>query len=439
MTNTFPKKGWALLGYTPNAWAYDNVHQCIARFGAFCTCRQCGKTETMAMEIHEGMTRPVDPIFGPPLVGVLSYDYDHAEMSVMKWVDRLKQADITYKLNQNKHTILLDANGAVLRWLSADDPYSPAGYAWSKFLIDEAQKVPDEVWNKLRPGLDVRLANLRAFGTPDVIPEQTWFEGLFLRGQDENETNYASFTLPCYLNRWMLPETVIEARETMTADEFKMLYLGQWITPSNRVFNSDAVDACFTAEYESKPQEGHTYIMGLDIGQMHDYTVAYIGDVETTKIVAGLRFTGKFYPDAERELLALHKHWNVNAVLMEANGPGKPLADYMRASGVAVNDVHIASKKKGEVIQTLARDIEHTRIGLPPDPQLKRELKAYSRKVSERGIIVYTAPTNFFDDCVMAAAYTAYLMRFPGTARTSSYATFGSTNKVLATAGRRIA
>lgn len=374
------------------------------------------------MEIHDALTKPAHPEFGPPFVGVLSFDFPHALIPIDRYMEALKKAGIPVaSQNMNEHWLKLE-NGATLRWFSADDEYTVAGYTYSAFFIDEAQKVPDPVWHKLRPALDVRQAYLRAFGTPDVIPEQSWFEGLFLRGQDPEETNYHSFTLPVQQNRWISQESIREAWETLTEREFRMLYLGEWVDSEGRVFH--AKDLHFAAPALDEPARSGMYVMGLDVGTSHDYTVAYVGDAGTSKFVAGFRVNGLDYPSIEARVIALYKKFRCTGVLMEANGPGKPVADALRAAGLTVTDIALTAKSKGEVIQNLARLIEHNRVSfLAKDDQLKRELKAYSRKVSAAGNILYTAPTNFFDDTVMAAAYTAYKMRNPSAIRVSTYAT----------------
>lgn len=421
MTKALPVPAWNLFQYRPNEWAYREVHLCEARFAAFCTCRQVGKTVTLSMEIFDALTRPADPVFGPPLVGVLSFDFPHAMIPIDRFIEALKRAGISIaSQNMNEHWLKLE-NGATLRWFSSDDAYAVAGYTYSAFFIDEAQKVPDDVWNKLRPALDVRGAYLRAFGTPDTIPEQSWFEGLYLRGQTETETNYHSYTVSCAENRWMSLDSIREAWEDLTEREFRMLYLGEWVDSDGKVFH--VTDGHFSAPRLSKPEKRGVYVMGLDIGTMHDYTVAYVGDAMSHKFVDSLRVNGLPYPEIEQKIIDLYRKWGCTNVLMEANGPGKPVADALRAARLSVTDLHLSNKTKGEVIQNLERNIEHNRVAfLKGDNQLKRELKAYTRKVSPSGNVLYTAPTNFFDDTVLAAAYTVYKMRNPGAIRTSSYA-----------------
>ena len=216
-------------------------------------------------------------------------------------------------------------------------------------------------------------------------------------------------------------ESIREAYEDLSEREFRMLYMGEWVDSDGKVFH--VRDDQFSQPKLDKRSKNGIYVMGLDVGTSHDYTVAYIGDASSGKFVDSLRVNGQGYPEIEDKIATLYKKWGATSVLMEGNGPGKPVADALRAAGLSVIDIHLSNKTKGEVIQNLERQIEHNRVHfLAKDNQLKRELKAYTRKMSPSGNVLYTAPANFFDDCVMAAAYTVYKMRSPGAIRTSTYA-----------------
>lgn len=439
-TAELPWPAWRLINYTPNAWALEQVHTSTARFNTYCTCRQCGKTETLAALIHEAASRRPDA-YGPPMVGVLSYDYTHAEMSIEKWRARLNAAGIPFKQDLQDHIIYLPWNGnAQVRWLSAEaQPYAVAGYTWSDFFIDEAQAVPDTVYQKLRPGLDVRRARLFSFGTPDVIPEQTWFEGLFRRGQMPDQPNYHSFTLPVTRNPWMDEEAIREARESnMTEEAFRMLYLGQWVQLSNKVFRWEDVDNARRAKRLLAPRPGHNYVGGLDLAQTHDYSVLYIMDTDTRDVVWFWRSSRLDYNLVESTVTEACKLFRVSVVMMENNGPGTPVRDHLRKEGVGVWDVTLHNRNKGEIIENLVADMQFGRIGLPEgDNQLPAEMKAYLRKVTPSGKMGYSAPEGFFDDTVMALAYAAEACRQNGTLIVDSYATWGRDS--LTEMGRRIA
>ena len=421
-----PLLSWRLFDYRPNRWAVEHVHQSPARFGYYCTCRQCGKTVSLSMELHDAMTRREERTnaregadVGPNEVGVLSFDYEHAKLSIDRYMDALTKAGIPYHVNQNERWLQLDYNKATLHWLSIDNPFSVTGHTWSDFFIDEAQKVPDVVFNKLRPGLNVRAARLKAFGTPDIDPDQTWFEGGFLRGMDELEKDYHSFTLTARQNRWITPEEIRSAYEDMSDAEFRMLYLGEWVDVSGRVFKVDPER--FVAPMLREPVRGRNYAMGLDVGSLHDYTVAYIGDLGSKKFVHRLRMNGD-YTTIEPKIAALYRLFHCESITMESNGPNKPVIDHLRAENLVIQDMHLGGRNKGELIQNFERLNEHNSITfLKGDEQLQREMRSYKRKVSPSGNIQYSAPTNFFDDSVMAAAYLALKMRSPGTVRSSSY------------------
>lgn len=435
-----PWDQWNLLGYRPNGWALENVHNSEARFNYFCTCRQCGKTYTLAALLFEALTKPPDA-FGPPQVGILSFDYKHALISVNRLRRWMAANDIPFKQNANERRLWLPWNkDASLYWLSAkQDPHATAGETWSWFGVDEAQGVPDEVYQIMRPGLDVRRSPLYVFGTPDVDEGQTWFEGGYRRGQMADQENYNSFTLPVTRNPWMTPETIREAREgNMTEEKFRMLYLGQWIQLANKVFRWDDIDKARRVEQLLGPRPERSYVMGLDIAQTHDYTVAYVMEIETKDIVFRWRKSRLDYTLVGDMVTQIAKAFNVRTVMLERNGPGAVVVDILRAKGVPVHDITLGNANKGDIIEHAAADTQFKRIGLPEgDPQLITELKAYLRKPTPGGRMGYGAPEGYFDDSVIAFAYAAEAARISGTLQVGSYLHWGQGS--LIEAGRRLA
>ena len=437
-----PAAGWQLLGYEPNDWSLTEVHERPNRFIAGCTCRQCGKTETQAAEIHDAMTakpHPGDNDGGPPSVGVLSFDFDHARQPIDKYIEKIHRAFGAnyYNLNKNEHTLYIPSTKALLRWMSADNPMSVTGWTFSHLFIEEAQSVPDSVYFKIQPTIGVRAARILATGTPDTDENQSWFRGMWLRGQDtetdngkKTEVNYHSFSIGCYDNKWMDWETIEAAREQLTEREFKMLYLGEWVDNDGKVFRK--VDSVFTGRlYDSREdfekehgREGN-FIVSLDVAKHHDYTVMYAMDVDTGTIVARDRFNGIDYPIVRERAEDMRKKWNAGYIHMDVEGVGEPVADEMRRLDIPVIGYRFGVKSKAKLIANLAREIEHGRVVFPvEDTQLRRELKAYERKVTPAGNIQYTAPVNFFDDTVIAVALAVLRTRYTGPSITGSYATW---------------
>jgi hypothetical protein len=382
-----------------------------------CTTRQCGKTTSGAAEMQDAMMEPEHPIFGWPWVGVLSYDYEHAEMLVDRWINWAKDAfGVDYlKVDRNKHTAVVMVDGkpqAKLSWHSASDPRSLGGPTYSALFVDESQKVPDEAWNVIRPALNVRKARVFAFGTPDMIPEQTWYRGLWMRGQD-GDPGYESHTVTCFENPWITEEEIAEARETMSDEEFRMLMLGQWLDIDGRVFKDTSgafkpdIWRTFDEAKFASGDEG-PYIIGVDLAKEHDYTVAYVWDQRQGRTVHKYRVNSLDYPTVERELEALSKLWHAEQVVLDTTGVGNVVADHLIEKGVPVRGITFTNNVKAQMIGDLTRRFQHGIIELDVrDTQLVRELEVFRRKVTPSGTVTFSSPVNYFDDSIIALALAA--------------------------------
>jgi hypothetical protein len=411
-----PWRGWMAMEYEPSVWGHNMIHNRTERFLIGCTTRQCGKTTTSAGQIWAELTRPNHPIFGAPWVGVVSYDYEHAEMLVFRFLDAAFAAfgADAFEVNLNKRRIKLKATGATLSWHSSDHPASLAGPTFSTVFIDEAQLVVDEAWNKLRPTLNVRKARVIATGTPDLAPDQTWFHGLYLRGQVGEDPEYHSFTITCWDNPWITYEEIKDARGTMSIDEFRMLMLGQWLDVDGRVFKK--FSHCFRGDWEAYDPTAGPYIIGVDVALKHDYTVAYVFDMRRRAVVKRWRASGLDPADIRDAVKALRVEYNAMYVVMDATGQGLPIARDLRRESTAgagdavpVVDFVFGERSKKALVGTLMRMLELGELTLPrEDTQLYRELEVFQRKVSKSGDSVkYSHPVNFFDDCVMALGMCA--------------------------------
>ena len=408
---------WRALNYRPSAWSLFHVHGSTSRYTAMCTTRQCGKTTSGAAEIQSAMMEPKHPIFGVPWVGVLSYDLEHAELMVDRWIlwvtDAFGQGYLT--VNRNKREAIIVATGAKLTWNSSNNPRSLGGPTYSCLFVDEAQKVPDEAWNVIRPALNVRQARVFAFGTPDMIADQTWFRGMWLRGKG-GEANYHSHTVTCFENPWISLEEIRDARKDMSDEEFRMLLLGQWLDIDGRVFRD--YEHCFYPDMyenydESEVAQGKRgpFIMGVDLAKENDYTVAYVFDQRRQQTVHKYRVNSLDYPVVERELAALYKLWHCEYMVMDTTRESG-VADHCRELGCSVRPFVFGSANKGELIANLNRKLQHGILRLSEsDIQLVKELEVYRRKVTPGGNIQYSSPVNFFDDSIIALGLCVHYSR----------------------------
>ena len=188
------------------------------------------------------------------------------------------------RVNLNKHRLYLPHNDAKLIWMSGDDPMGDAGkgYTFSFLLTDESQDIPDVVMEKMQPALDVRMARIRSFGTPDITPQQTWFEANFMKGLDPTlYPDYHSFTLSCYENRWMSLEAIRQAKDRLSENEFRRLYLGEFVHEEGVVFRH--IKNAFHSDVDYNPANKH--VMSVDFGMQNDFTVVMVGEAATRRVI----------------------------------------------------------------------------------------------------------------------------------------------------------
>lgn len=408
-----PRVRWAALNYTPNEWALKHLHGRPEMFITLATTRQCGKTTAVGIELDAAMH---DFSHGTPHVGVLSFDYAHARKPIDMWFDRVRHFDGAdrYYRNANDHLIVDRQSGAKMNWYSAEDPYAIAGPTHTTLFIEEAQAVQNTVWAKGLPTILRHMAPIRVTGTPDLLPEQDWFYGLWLRGQAEGEgATHHSHTVTCLDNVFISLDGIRYARAEMSDDEFRMLLLGQWVRASGEVFTD--YKECFDRDDFVEPKLNHHYIAGLDIAKERDYTVAYVADATTNEIVQRYRVNRLNYPDLEEQLHGLFRRYRCEVVLADDTGVGNAVVDHLRRLGTPVRGYTLGTNKaKAQLIQNLNRMLQHREVHLPvKDRQLDRELGAYKRLgVSPTGAVTYGSPTNFFDDCVIALALVGWLLRY---------------------------
>lgn len=405
------------MKYQPNAWSYEHVHQRDERFCAYVTCRQCGKTWTAAAEIDLGMTEPADG-FGPPWVGVLAPTYEKAELLVTRYIDMVRSAFGTdyIQSNMNKHQAIIPSTGAKLTWISATNYESAQSWTFSKLIVDEAQAVPDRIWGVVYPTLAVREAPVRAFGTPDITPDQSWFKGLFLAGQLRDPDRY-SYTLSCYENPWMVrrPEVIADARRSLPDRVFRMLWLGEWVDEEGAFFRNIE-----RAYIEKAPEyvPGHSYVMAVDLAIHEDFNVVLIGERATRTVVFMDRWnrTNSTIETYDR-IQELWEKWGRPKLVVDAAGPGGlAMADQLQERGLRpYYDKSFGQMgSRMEILTKLAGDIEHRRIQFPQWPPLVSELKSFLYRQTAGGHLSAAAASTFHDDCVTALALLNEHMRGGG-------------------------
>ena len=163
-----------------------------------------------------------------------------------------------------------------------------------------------------------------------------------------------------------------------------------------------------TAERQTGPRTGSTYVAGLDWALSVDFTVLTIMDATTQSIAHIDRFNGVDYSLQRQRIKAACDRFGVVSVLAEENAMGKPNNDELRRMGLPVRDFTTTNTSKAEIVEKLAAGFEQGNIKIINDPVLIAELQAFGAERLPGGMTRYSAPDGVHDDMVISLALAWY-------------------------------
>jgi hypothetical protein len=230
------------FGIIPDEWQ-DRLLRERPRRALLLCCRQAGKTTTAAVTaLHEAL------YFPGSLVLVLAPTQRQAAELLRKAQDLLNALDPPPRVVSNTSFGLELANGSRVLCLPADED-TVRGYSnVALVILDEAARVPDELYFALRPMLAVSDGRLLALSTPDG--QRGWFYHAWV-SDDDAWTRVKITASDCP----RIPATFLEEeRRTMTAAFYASEYECEFGDTIDSVFSLQdvlaALDDTITPLYQ---------------------------------------------------------------------------------------------------------------------------------------------------------------------------------------------
>jgi hypothetical protein len=296
-----------VLDYTPHP-AQLAIHRARARrFRTVCCGRRFGKTLLAAAELID---RGGGEAAGD--YGWIAPTYFIAERGVEAC--RAIAGDLIRFRGVNPVRAEFTGQHGPVRvlFLSADNPDSILGLGFRGLLLDEAARIPPDVWHHaIRPTISQTEGWALLISTP---AGRNWFHDLFTRGRDPAETQYASFAFPSRANPFFPPAEWEEARRTLPADVFRQEYEAEFLEDSAGVFHN--LEACLLP---SVPAPMGEVVVGADVAKHTDFTVLIAMDRRTGACVDMDRFQRLDWPIQKDRILAFCRKWR-GLLVMDATG-----------------------------------------------------------------------------------------------------------------------
>jgi hypothetical protein len=301
-------------------------------------------------------------------------------------------------------------SGSVLQILGADDPDSLRGKRFKGVVLDEFALMKREVFDEiLSPVLRESGGWCDFYFTPKGRNHAYEFHR---RGGLQGYDDWASFDLPVSKSNLLTADQIATARQEMGDELFRQEMECEFLEDMQAVFRG--LDRCIYGEPESGAAYGR-YIIGIDLGRVHDATVITVIDAAKRHVVAVERLTDNNWA-AQKLAIASMAHRYNGLIYCEDNSFGSPIVEDLREMGLSVEGFTTTSTSKHSIIDGLRVAIAQRLITIPKHfAQTIQELRDYEYKLPKDGTIDpsrlrYGAPEGegFFDDCVMSLALAVH-------------------------------
>ncbi len=294
---------------------------------------------------------------------------------------------------------------------SATEPDSLIGEELDLLIIDEAAKISPRIYEfQLVAALGPRKGKVIMISTPFG---QNWFYREFQKAKETNSAFQYSSRDGVAIDetewnriRGMVPSDVFE-------QEFQAVFRPGMAS----VFRN--IRECIKENAYAEPQQGHKYIMGLDIAKFQDFTVITIIDENTHNVVFFDRFNKIPYTLQRDRIKNPATRYNAK-IIIDSGNAGAVISDDLKAERFNVVDFRFTGtvspdqQKKGSkerLVEKLSSCLEEYNIGLPPEDVLIDELETFGYDMTDSGNLKYSAPPGFHDDCVMSLALAVWELK----------------------------
>lgn len=281
-------------------------------------------------------------------------------------------------------------------------------------IFDEAARFPPEIYERyIAARLSSRKGKLISISTPFG---KNWFYRNHL--QADAKFNFKTIDNPTWAlgeEQMILPE---EERKKIQLEEwermrkmlpeqiFKQEYEAAFLDDAASVFRG--VRSCIDNNCLEDVKNGHSYILGVDLGKVEDYTVITVMDRTENKVVYWDRFNKIDYTFQKVRITSIAQRYNFAKIIIDSTAVGGPIKEDLERDGNHIDDFKFSMKSKKELVEKLSICIEQKLIGIPDNPILLEELESFGYHITKDRNVVYSAPQGLHDDSVYSLALAVW-------------------------------
>lgn len=406
------KKFWDKIKFYPHK-GQKEVLECDNREVIICAGRRWGKSALMGAIIVYNFLKLLNEVKkgtrGSVKIWIVAPTYELSRKVFEYVVKFLLEFDKGFAkhISERPQPHVKISEGIWIQCKSATEPMSMLGEELDMAVIDEAPLIGSKTYHQyIYPLTMAKSRDCRTYliGTPRG---KDWFQAIFLRLKEKN----AAFHFTSLDGVETDLEKLEEFKKVTPDLLFRQEYLAEFLDEAGTVFKN--LDKIMGGNLQDA-RPGRLYTMGVDLGQMDDYTVITVLDRNTHELVHFDRFRGIEYPLQKEHIKAKAKRYNNARVIIDATGVGRPIYEDLGKAGVFVEDFTFSGKSKEELIGNLIVFVNEGYVKIPKIEVLVDELKAFeyiyiNEKTGEKlRNTRYSAPKGFHDDCIMSLALAVW-------------------------------
>lgn len=368
----------------------QQFHESGARFRLLVTGRRFGKTMAGANETWDMCKR-----YPGTEILVTAPEYSTLKRFDLPALKRAIPKEKIAKINISDMTIELK-DGTLIYLIATNKNYDAIrGGGYSFVWMDEAALTIKTAWDEaIRPAIGDKQAEVIFTTTPKPL---SWLQELF----DTEDSNHEMFHFGTKDNPYFPEEELEEMRAKMPEDVYRQEVLGEWLDDIGEVFKN--IRRCVMGGFD-KPAMSDTYVAGVDLGKKRDWTVIDIIRQRDNHTVFWDRWQNEDWDITIERLANKIKEYNNAIVELDATGLGDVVLDMLRVKHLRISANVFDNKLKVNLIQNLQVCIEQRLHTFPEIPIAINEMRIFKRKIQPSGLIKYSAPEGYHDDCVIAKA-----------------------------------
>jgi len=302
--------------------------------------------------------------------------------------------DFIRKTNESEMVVYLN-NGSLIQLKSADDPDTLRGANPMGVVFDEYATMKAETWEVVEPILRANNGWAWFIGTPKG---KNHLYDFYLRGLTGHR-EWGSWLLKASSSGIIPDSQLSESQKTMSEDLYGQEWECNWLEGQGQVFRG--VRDIATAE-PKPPLDGHTYVMGVDLAKVQDWTVITVYDRGNNCQVYQDRFQSLEWPQQKMRVKQVSDYYKYAVVYLDATGLGDPISDDLQSEGVPVEPFRFTQESKRELVDKLRMYINQKTIRILNIEDSLFEFDNFSYKIGFTGKITYSAPSGYHDDIVMS-------------------------------------